>query len=286
MLSWFVDRVLYQANPLVTDKKKYIDISGIPCMCFASASPRKVIVYVYGSGMSLASLHDSGFAQVLADDSRSVVVAPELPGYGVRAHVRHGSGSQRDNMCSDTINTVAKYLRKQGISHITIVGRSLGAGIALNTLNAYPRTCNNTSGLVLISGFKSLKAMCHRPSLRAFIEDRFCNERNIQSIPASIPTTIIHGTADELVPYDHAQTLHRRRHGSRLMTVDGMHHAPTDMEMKHIATIIANSVKDIYVLNADIIARLNDKPGIQVNAKSASTSPDGDVVWWRHLCPI
>ena len=282
MLSWLVDKYLYQANDETSDDMVTSDCNGVSCLFASVRQPRRAIVYIHGSGMSLASLHESGFAQHIATMASCTVIAPELPGFGTRAAEDVGTGADRDNRTCESINKVLKYLRRNDVCNVAIVARSLGVGLALKTLNAYPRSCNNVSCITLISGFTSVQDMCRNRAIKPWLPNRLCNTRNIQSIPANIEVAIVHGTRDEVVPYEHATMLHSSRDKSQLYAVPNMQHCPTDNEMKHIAQIIANRVRAVYSLNVSSIVPTDVRP----DAQPAHKPPEAKRIWWHGICPI
>ena len=89
-------------------------------------------------------------------------------------------------------------------SDTVLVGNSLGSGPATEMAATFP-----VAGLVLISGYTSLPdvgaAVYPFIPVRLLMRDRFDNIGKIARVAA--PILILHGTADRIIPYDHAMTL-------------------------------------------------------------------------------
>lgn len=83
---------------------------------------------------------------------------------------------------------------------IVVYGRSLGGGAALDVAARFP-----VAGVILESTFVSAFRIVTRVPLLPF--DRFPNLRKIRRVHR--PVLVIHGTADEVVPFQHGQRLYQ-----------------------------------------------------------------------------
>jgi fermentation-respiration switch protein FrsA (DUF1100 family) len=103
-------------------------------------------------------------------------------------------------------HSAIRWLSRHGVatSDTVLVGNSLGSGPATEMASSYP-----IAGLALISGYTSLpdvgaSAYPFVP-VRLLMRDRFDNIRKISRVAA--PILVLHGTADQVVPYSHAMAL-------------------------------------------------------------------------------
>ena len=85
---------------------------------------------------------------------------------------------------------------------IVYFGRSLGAAVALDLALAHP-----PPGLILESPFLSVRAMANRtlPGSGFLFKSRFDSLAKIRQLRT--PLLILHGDADEVVPYEHGRRL-------------------------------------------------------------------------------
>lgn len=106
-------------------------------------------------------------------------------------------------------------------SRIVLSGQSLGTGVAVAMAARGWGT-----RLLLVSPYLSWDAVVHEsfPYLptRLLIRDRF---DSLSLAPAlKVPTIVIHGTRDSIVPFAHGERLAAAIPGARLFTVTGGHH--------------------------------------------------------------
>lgn len=279
MLAALVDRYLYAPNQTVdVDQTTYLIDNKVPCNVYSTATPERSIVYVHGNATSLATLHDSGMPQELSKACNAFVLAIELPGYGADT-TNSGVGKARDKQCCDHLHAALRYLRRKGGSNIAVVGRSLGVGVVLNTFARFPGLANNSHALVLISGFASVRDMCQSEWLKPFIEDRYCNKHNIAAVSPKAKVVIVHGTADSLIPFEHAKVLHTARPDAVFVPVIGMQHGMSPNEMQHVSAVISSQLQNttgtIADFNADVL-----KP----SQPKSDTRASHHI--WAMFCPL
>lgn len=133
----------------------------------------------------LIALHGAGFA----------VFACEYPGYG------HSGGRPSESAIYEAARTGRTYLRgelKVPAVRTLIYGRSLGGGPAVQ-MAAEERV----GGLVLQSAFTSVYRVMTRWPVLPF--DLFENERKIARVHC--PVLVMHGGADEVIPFHHGEAL-------------------------------------------------------------------------------
>jgi pimeloyl-ACP methyl ester carboxylesterase len=151
------------------------------------------------------------------------VLLVEYPGYGRSA----GTPSQK----SITEASVAAYdmlvTRDEVDPHqIMLLGRSLGGG-AVSALAAE----RPTKALILMSTFTSVRSFAKEFYVPAFLMlDPFDNLSVVATYTA--PILIMHGRQDEVIPYQHAQTLYQAAKQGKLLTYDcGHNDCPPDWDV-------------------------------------------------------
>lgn len=141
------------------------------------------------------------------------VLLPEYRGYGrstgtpCEASIREDFVRFHDHLLSDpTVDP----------SRVIYVGRSMGGG-AVGVLARERKP----SGLVLMNTFTSIAAMASRFLVpTALLRDRFETLEVVRSL--GVPTLVIHGTRDTLVPYEHGRRLAEACR-ARLVSIDAGH---------------------------------------------------------------
>eukprot|EP00927_Polykrikos_kofoidii_P025529 TRINITY_DN22915_c0_g5_i1.p1 TRINITY_DN22915_c0_g5~~TRINITY_DN22915_c0_g5_i1.p1 ORF type:complete len:457 (-),score=50.59 TRINITY_DN22915_c0_g5_i1:86-1456(-) len=148
----------------------------------------------------------------------------EYPGYGL---ARPGSPTEQ------SINAAAEAMLRHLIdvigvpeSRIVLFGQSIGCGVAVEMARR-----GHGSRLVLIAPFTSLPDMAGtfypflKPLLKVtpwLVLDRFDNKAKAPDV--ALPTLVIHGKEDEIVPFWMGQTVADKIPGARLLAVQGMGH--------------------------------------------------------------
>ena len=100
---------------------------------------------------------------------------------------------------------------------IMIHGQSLGGGVACAT--AEQRT---PRALILESTFLSVTALARRMGAPGIlVRDRFDNERRLPQL--AIPTLVLHGKSDQLIPFKHGETLAAIGQQTRFVPLDCGH---------------------------------------------------------------
>ncbi len=151
----------------------------------------------------LFALRDAGFA----------VFAFDYPGYGA------STGKPSEKSLYTASRAARKFLREElkvPAARTIIYGRSLGSGPAVEMA-----TEERVGGLVLQSAFTSVYRVLTR--WRIFPGDLFENERKLARVSA--PVLVMHGEADEVIPFRHGQALFAAaREPKRSFFVPGARH--------------------------------------------------------------
>jgi hypothetical protein len=172
---------------------------------------RYTLVYFHGNAEDLGQVDLS--LRELRDRLGVSVLGWDYRGYGLSGGKPGEPATLRD------AHTVLAYVTGTfGVppERIILYGSSLGGGPAVEA--AASRHC---AGLILRSAFTSAFRVMTRVRLLPF--DKFDNLSRLPRI--TCPVLIIHGTADETVPFSHAQKLYAAAPGSKhRLWVEGAGH--------------------------------------------------------------
>jgi len=173
--------------------------------------PGPTVVFAHGNG-ELIDDWDAAMERLRAAGVSVLMV--EFPGYGFsdgdpsRKSIREAFTAAYDWLVSETGAT--------GES-VVAYGRSLGGGAAADLATDRP-----VGALVLQSTFTSTAAMARAMLLPGFlVRDRFDNRSVVASFQG--PVLLMHGPADDVIPYVHAQGLASAREGLEVVDIDCAH---------------------------------------------------------------
>lgn len=179
------------------------------------SGPRPALVYFHGNAESAADNLD--LAQAFAGAGCDVLVA-EYRGYGTC----EGSPSE-DGLFLDARAALRAASRafERPERELWLIGRSLGTGVAARLTGE-----GLGAGLVLISPYTSIYEMAclvaPRPLVWMAVQDRFETLEYLEHYAG--PLLVLHGTADEVIPYAMGQTVAGRFPQARLVSLPGVGH--------------------------------------------------------------
>lgn len=176
----------------------------------------RTVVYLHGNGSDLASV--SPLAELFGGEGLGFA-AVEYPGYGPAS----GRTTQ------DGILSAAR----DGLAHLSLpaertvlVGESLGSSVAAHLAAEGLLTDDEGSGrLVLVSPFTSMTAMVQRVVRvfpRRLVPDRWETDALLERI--EVPTLLVHGELDDLVPPAMSAQLERGLASALRVVVPGRTH--------------------------------------------------------------
>lgn len=174
-----------------------------------------VVVHFHGNGEQVSYL---GFLATAWTERGVTFVAVEYPGYPGT------SGGPSEDGLIEAGEAALKHLTTTlGIDRKRIVleGQSVGTGVAV----ALAARGWGTK-LVLLSPYTSLpdvgaKAMPFVP-VRLLMRDRFNSESRASDV--KVPTLIVHGTNDQVIPYELGERMSKAIAGAKLLTVQNAGH--------------------------------------------------------------
>ena len=182
----------------------------------ATREDARTLVLFHGNGETL------GGRVPLAEDlvARGLgVVLTEYRGYGLAA----ASGPPDEAGLYRDASAILDALEREGVgpSRLALMGISLGTGVA-----AEMAARGRAASLILVSPYTSITAMAQgtAPFLPAswICPDRFDTLAKAPGI--RLPTLVIHGDADEVVPFAMGRAVAAAVPGATLKVVHGGHH--------------------------------------------------------------
>lgn len=180
------------------------------------ASEAITVAYLHGNGMQLADCAE--LAPLLNAEGWNVF-SIEYPGYGALA-----ADAPSEEALVDVADGAMQLLRTRLAvppARTVLLGQSLGTGVAtaLAARGAAAR-------VVLMTPFRSVTAVAASMlpwlPVRLLVRDRFDSEALAPSITA--PVRVIHGTADEVIPFSHGERLAKVFPRGDLVRIAGGHH--------------------------------------------------------------
>lgn len=175
---------------------------------------KPVLVFFHGNGdnwtggaRALDALAKAGYG----------VLLPEYRGYGTNPGEPNEQGFYRDGRAA--LAWLAAHEIKPG--RTVLIGNSIGSGVATQLASE-----SSPAALVLISPFSSLPDVAAEKfrwlPVRWLVRDRFDNAAKLGTVKA--PVLVLHGTADTMIPPEHAQRLAVANPRARLELLPGFDH--------------------------------------------------------------
>jgi fermentation-respiration switch protein FrsA (DUF1100 family) len=191
-----------------------VDGATLHALHFTVDRPRGVILYFHGNAGSLR--HWGYVASDFVERGYDVLI-PDYRGYGKSS----GNLTHQRVLLEDALVAYSSLREQYSDQQIILYGRSLGTGIA-----TYLATIHPPSRLILETPFVSMQELATRqfpfvpPMLLKY---PLRTDRWISAI--TCPVYLLHGTHDELIPYDSSQRLLASiRSEHELFTIKGGRH--------------------------------------------------------------
>ncbi|MGK7346194.1 MAG: alpha/beta hydrolase [Candidatus Nitrospinota bacterium M3_3B_026] len=177
------------------------------------------IIFYHGNVGNIADRID--FLKILKN-LRAHVLIFDYRGYGMSEGVPTIEGIEEDAVAALEWLTMKVGAPRE---RVILWGKSLGGAAALAAARRYP----DVAGVVVESAFSTYRRLAHEVAPLApvvFITDAFRNEEILSRIKT--PKLIIHGLADELIPFHHAERLYdKAAEPKRILPVRGAGHGDT-----------------------------------------------------------
>lgn len=221
MLAFAFQRTLLFPVPAGAKKPQRCTLVELPetvlMHCLPEADHAPVVVHFHGNGEQLA---DGEWLALRYAEAGVGFIEVEYPGYGLaRAKGPLGEAA----MVKAAEAAMAHVHGTLGVAkeRIVLSGQSLGSGVAVQMAAK-----GHGARLVLVTPYTTLPDVGarHFPFLpvRLLMRDRFDSASLAPSL--ELPVVIVHGTADEVVPYDLGAALSKKFPRARLVTIDGARH--------------------------------------------------------------
>ncbi len=174
-----------------------------------------VVVHFHGNGEQVAYL--GWLADAWAARGASFV-AVEYPGYpGTEGSPSEEAIVKAGEAALQHLSGVLKIAR----SRLVLEGQSVGTGVAVTLASR-----GWGAKLVLISPYTTLPDVAARVfpwlPVRLLMRDRFDSASKAPGL--KVPTLIVHGTQDEVVPFELGEALSKVIVGAKFVPVEGGHH--------------------------------------------------------------
>jgi pimeloyl-ACP methyl ester carboxylesterase len=169
------------------------------------------LIFAHGNAELIDDWAD---AMARVRDAGASVLLVEFPGYG------HSSGRPSRASIREAFQAAYDWLIDQGgasASGVVAYGRSIGGGAAADLARDRP-----VRALVLQSTFSSTTRIARELFVPGFlVRDRWDNARAVAEYEG--PVLVMHGVADEVIPYGHAERVARARPGLAVTRIDCGH---------------------------------------------------------------
>jgi uncharacterized protein len=216
------DQIIFNAEPLSEDfkfrKGEEVEIEVeqnlfINNVLLKEPSPKGAILYLHGNkGNNRRCIRQAETFEGLGYD----IMIPDYRGYGKS----DGVIESEEQLFSD-VQKVYNHLKSSyDESKIIIVGYSLGTGMA-----SYLAAHNQPSQLVLIApylNFYDLKDRFIKIVPDFLVKYPLNNKKYLQSVKC--PISILHGSIDEIIPYESSTLLASTNQKIKLFTLEGTNH--------------------------------------------------------------
>jgi fermentation-respiration switch protein FrsA (DUF1100 family) len=189
----------------------------MPPVSDLSNNPAPAVIFAHGNGELI-----DFWPEELRDFTKLGVgvLLVEYPGYG------RSEGSPSQKSITEAFVSAYDYIAaKKGVdpSRIILLGRSIGGGAVCALAKKRP-----SAALVLMSTFTSVRSFASKYFVPGFMmRDPF---DNLEAVGAySGPVLIIHGKADEIIPFSHGLSLSKAARNCKMIAYDcGHNDCPPD----------------------------------------------------------
>jgi len=181
--------------------------------------PRAYLLFSHGNGGNISGRLDLAAELV---ERGSAVLMYDYRGYGKSPGVPGEEGLYTDAEAA----LAALVERAGGPDKVVLFGRSLGGGVSWEMAHRHPEL----AGIITDCTFTSVPDMAGRviplPFLGALVRTQMNNRARVAQV--DMPKLLMHGTADELIPFAMGQELHETaRAPVRFVPIEGAGHNNT-----------------------------------------------------------
>ncbi len=177
--------------------------TSISCRFYPAAKGSSSILFFHGNGEIAA---DYDYVAPFYQKRKINLFVADYRGYGLSDGMPSCGALIADS--HPIFEGFVSFLREQGhVGHLFVMGRSLGSAAAIEVAYRYQRQLN---GLIVESGFADQLKQLIRLGVSHLFDDPakitgFANDMKISQV--LIPTLIIHGERDTLIPAEEGRSL-------------------------------------------------------------------------------
>jgi len=175
-----------------------------------------VLLYFHGNAGNAA--HRAPWLRRLVRETGLRIVLASYSGYG-----GNGGAPSEEDLTTDAL-AFHDHLTASGVDprRIVVYGESIGGAPALAVARARP-----CAGVITQSTLSSLSSMAWHvhpwlPLTALLAHGMFPNAERAAAL--DVPYLIVHGTADEIIPFDEAEALHAAAPAAGFLPIEGAHH--------------------------------------------------------------
>ena len=200
---------------MVIDGHRIIDVNGVDlCANTTGDAADPAILLISGMGGSM-DWWEEDFCQRLAAGGRFVIRYDHRDTGRSVSYPAGAPGYTGADLAADVVGVLDALGRRS--AHLA--GISMGGALAQQVALAHP---DHVDSLVLMSTSPAAQGAPGRSELPPMSEEGELARGRLDEIAA--PTLVIHGTADPLFPYGHAQALARGIPRAELLPLEGVGH--------------------------------------------------------------
>lgn len=208
----------------ITDHPFLTMIDGVATMRYLNNNSRQIIIYSHGNATDIGYMHTTLLS--LSRRLNCNIISYDYEGYGLT------EGTPSEQGCNRALEKVYKHLISQNYDpkEMILYGVSIGTGPTVQL--AYANKDVKFKGIVLQTPYTSVVSVVSESVAYSSYQtsvfgtcsnpDLFLTSKKIPEIVS--PITIIHGTKDEVIPYDHAVKLSKLNDNIKLITLENAGH--------------------------------------------------------------
>lgn len=225
VLSLFQEKLIFYPEILSQDFKftyrlpfveEFVEVEKgvqINTLHFKADSAKGVVLYFHGNAGSLASW--GGVSETFVPKGYDLFIN-DYRGYGKSG----GKISSEQSLYADSEILYQKIVEQYGEERVIVMGRSIGTAIA-----ARLASLNSPKMLILETPYYNLTDLLklYYPFVPAsLLKYKFSNNEYLPKV--KVPVHLIHGTQDEVIPYNSSLRLQEENPKAQLYTVEGGNH--------------------------------------------------------------
>lgn len=220
------------------------DGSRIPChlMQHEQQDTKDATLLIYSHGNAENLQHARILQRLLYDDLHLDVLVYDYPGYGLNVYDIDERNAQGLNKTLSAIVEHVVNVKGYQMSNIIFMSYSLGTGPSLHNVDKFCQAGKCPKAVVTLGAFNSIKSVVRDhvgQTMSDLFEERWNCIEYMKTIHSNkVPTLIIHGERDNLIPVEHAKSFYKVNPDAKLVL------SPTSGHTTLVYSPIVQSLKD------------------------------------------